>query len=90
MRTMKLFLLTNTWIYFMKDNLRGRKLDHDFCISQTDRSYLLSTLTGCNYYKEQREVLLTKLSETCKLGAKVLNSYSYLDVKLQQVYAEKV
>lgn len=54
-----------------------------------DKSYLLSTLTGSNYYKEQREVLLTKLSETCKLGDRVWNSYSYLDVKLQQVYVEK-
>ena len=55
----------------------------------SDNSYLLSTLTGSNYYKEQREVLLTKLSETCKLGDKVWNSYSYLDVKLKQVYVEK-
>ncbi len=54
-----------------------------------DKSYLLSTLTGSNYYKEQREVLLTKLSETYKLGDKVWNSYSYLDVKLKQVYVEK-
>lgn len=55
-----------------------------------DNSYSFSILTGCNYYKEQREMLLTKLSETCKLGDKVWNSYSYLDVKLKQVYMEKV
>lgn len=54
-----------------------------------DKSYLLSILTGSNYYKEQREDLLTKLSETCKLGDKVWNSYYYLDVNLKQVYVEK-
>lgn len=54
-----------------------------------DNFYLLSILTGSNYCKEQREVLLTKLSETCKLGDKVWNSYSYLDVKLKQVCVEK-
>lgn len=53
-------------------------------------SYTYSILTGSNYFKEQRDSLLTKLSETCKLGDKIWNSYSYLDVKLKQVYMEKV
>lgn len=54
-----------------------------------DRAYAFSILTDSNYFREQREVLLNKLSETCKLGDKVWNSYSYLDVKLKQVYLEK-
>ena len=53
-------------------------------------SYTYSILTGSNYFKEQRSELLTKLSETYKIGDKVWNSYSYLDVKLKQVYMEKV
>lgn len=53
-------------------------------------SYTYSILTGSNRFKEQRSELLTKLSETYKIGDKVWNSYSYLDVKLKQVYMEKV
>ena len=53
-------------------------------------SYTYSILTGSNYFKEQRDSLLTELSETCKLGDKVWDSYSYLAVKLKQVYMEKV
>lgn len=52
-------------------------------------SYTYSILTGSNYFREQKSVLLNKLSENCKLGDKVWNSYSYLDVKLKQVYMEK-
>lgn len=55
-----------------------------------NNSYTYSILTGSNYFKEQRSELLTKLSKTFKLGDKVWNSYSYLDVKLKQVYVEKV
>ena len=87
----KLFTYANTKSIKVVNTLWNEYI-RDSKIIQTigDNSYLLSILTGSNYYKEQREVLLTKLSETCKLGDKVWNSYSYLDVKLKQVYVEKV
>ena len=86
----KLFTYANTKSIKVVNTLWNEYI-RDSKIIQTigDNSYLLSILTGSNYYKEQREVLLTKLSETCKLGDKVWNSYSYLDVNLKQVYVEK-
>ena len=86
----KLFTYTNTKSIKVVNILSNEEVPDSRVLEIIgDNSYLLSILTGSNYYKEQREVLLTKLSETCKLGDKVWNSYSYLDVKLQQVYVEK-
>lgn len=86
----KLFTYTNTKSIKVVSILSSEEVPDSKVLEVIgDKSYLLSTLTGSNYYKEQREVLLTKLSETCKLGDRVWNSYSYLDVKLQQVYVEK-
>lgn len=86
----KLFTYTNTKSIKVVNILSSEEVTDSKVLEVIgDRSYLLSTLTGSNYYKEQREVLLTKLSETCKLGDKVWNSYSYLDVELKQVYVEK-
>lgn len=86
----KLFTYTNTKSIKVVNILSNEEVPDSKVLEIIgDKSYLLSTLTGSNYYKEQREVLLTKLSETCKLGDKVWNSYSYLDVKLKQVYVEK-
>ena len=86
----KLFTYTNTKSIKVVNIISNEEIPDSKVLEVIgDNSYLLSILTGSNYYKEQREVLLTKLSETCKLGDKVWNSYSYLDVKLKQVCVEK-
>lgn len=86
----KLFTYTNTKSIKVV-NILGNEDVPDSKVLEVigDKSYSFSILTGSNYFKEQREELLNKLSETCKLGDKVWNSYSYLDVKLKQVYMEK-
>ena len=86
----KLFTYTNTKSIKVVNVLSNEEVpDSEVLEVIGDNSYTFSILTGSNYFKEQREALLTKLSETCKLGDKVLDSYSYLDVKLKQVYVEK-
>lgn len=86
----KLFTYTNTKSIKVVNILSNEEVPNSKILEVIgDNSYLLSILNGSNYYKEQREDLLTKLSETSKLGDKVWNSYYYLDVKLRKVYVEK-
>ena len=87
----KLFTYTNVKTIKVVNVLSNEEvLDSKILDLIGSNSCTYSILTGSNYFKEQRDSLLTKLSETCKLGDKVWNSYSYLDVKLKQVYVEKV
>lgn len=86
----KLFTYTNTKSIKVVNILSNEDVtDSEVLEVIGDKAYAFSILTDSNYFREQREVLLNKLSETCKLGDKVWNSYSYLDVKLKQVYLEK-
>lgn len=73
-------------------NVLGNEVVSDSKVLEAigSKSYAYSILTGSNYFKEQRNELLTKLSETHKLGNKVWNSDYYLDVKIKQVCVEKV
>ena len=87
----KLFTYTNLKTIKVVHVLSNEKVPDSKIIEVIgSNSYTYSILTGSNYFKEQRCELLTKLSETCKLGDKAWNSYSYLDVKLKQVYMEKI
>lgn len=86
----KLFTYTNTKAVKVVNILSNEDVPDSKVLDIIgNNSYTYSILTGSDYFKEQRNELLTKLSETCKLGDKVWNSYSYLDVKLKQVYVEK-
>lgn len=87
----KLFTYTNTKAVKVVNILSNEDVPDSKVLDIIgNKSYTYSILTGSDYFKEQRNELLTKLSETFKLGDKVWNSYSYLDVKLKQVYVEKV
>ena len=64
----------------MKDNLRGRKLDHEFCISQMDRFEKVAynfIYKDTEFRNSDWTIVIDKFIEDCVSYATILREHLY-------------